>query len=77
MKKTTYTVTRFDIENNFYVECTPLDAVVEFYLCRTGYSLKMYMFGLYADQCPETMLEEIVENNVYDYIPDFLEEIED
>lgn len=77
MKKITNTITRFELENNFYVEVQKIGETVEFYLCRTGCGMKLYMFDLIAANCPEETWEDFVEGNVYDYIPDFLEAMED
>lgn len=82
MKKTTYTVTKFDIEDNgFYVEVTPTtndegDAIYDFYLCKDDYGSKELMFGLYANDCPPSEWEEMIASNVYDYIETFIGNME-
>lgn len=81
MKKTTYTVTRFDIRNGFYVEITPTtdkdgDKIYDFVLCLENYGIKSFMFGLFAKDCPEECWEEMIENNVDKYIEIFLEDME-
>lgn len=78
MKKTTYTVTRFDIDDEFYVEVSPYSdndgkEMFDFVLCREGYGIKDSMFGLYADACPPSMWEEMIEGNVDEYIEIYLE----
>lgn len=82
MKKTTYTVTKFDIEDDgFYVEVTPTtnddgDELYDFYLCKDDYGEKSLMFGLYAEDCPPSEWENMIEANVYEYIKTFLEDME-
>ena len=78
MKKSTYTTTRFDVDgeyNEFYVEVSPNKDMFEFVLCMEGYGLKSFMFGLYKKDCPEEQWEEIIENNVEDYIVMFLDDM--
>ena len=72
MKKTTYTVTRFDIDDEFYVEVSPNGEMIEFVLCMQNYGMKSFMFGLQKNDCPEEMWEELIENNVDEYIEIFL-----
>ena len=81
MRKTTYTTTKFDIRDGFYVEITPTtrkneDEMYEFVLCLENYGIKLFMFGLYAKNCPEELWEEMIENNVDEYIEIFLKRIE-
>ena len=79
MKKTQYTVTRFDIKNtSYYVEVTQNDKenVYDFVLCLEGYGFKLYMFGLKMEDSPEETWEELIENNIYDYIRIYLDELE-
>lgn len=75
MKKSTYTTTRFDVVDNFYVEVSPNKDMLEFVLCMENYGIKSFMFGLYKKDCPEEMWEEIIENNVEDYIVMFLDDM--
>lgn len=76
MKKSTYTTTRFDVVDNFYVEVSPNKDMLEFVLCMENYGIKSFMFGLYKKDCPEEMWEEIIENNVEDYIAMFLDDMD-
>lgn len=76
MKKSTYTTTRFDVVDNFYVEVSPNKDILEFVLCMENYGIKSFMFGLYKKDCPEEMWEEIIENNVEDYIAMFLDDMD-
>ena len=82
MKKTTYIVTKFDIEDDgFYVEVTPITndegvAMYDFYLCKDDYGIKELMFGLYAEDCPPSEWEDMIEANVYQYIASFIEDTE-
>ena len=53
MRKTTYTVTRFDVDDEFYVEVSPRTdnkgkEMYDFYLCKDDYGVKELMFGMYA-----------------------------
>lgn len=77
MKKSAYIVTRFDIDDDFYVEVTPNEEMFEFVLCMNGYGIKSFMFGLYKKDCPEEIWEEIIENNAEDYIDSFYSHIYD
>ena len=81
MKKTTYTVTRFDIREGFYVEVTPSTdkdgkEMYDFVLCLENYGIKSLMFGLFANDCQEETWEEMIENNVDEYIESFLDDME-
>lgn len=81
MKKTTYTTTRFDIENDFYVEVIPSTdnegkAMHDFFLCKEDCGLKELMFGLYAKDCPPDKWERMIEVNVDDYIETFINDLE-
>ena len=76
MKKSTYTTTRFDVDKKFYVEVSPNEDIFEFVLCRDNYKIKSYMFGLLKEDCPEEKWEEIIKNNVIDYIIMFLNDME-
>ena len=81
MKKTICTVTRFDIEDGFYVEVSPStskngEEMYDFVLCLKGYGIKSFMFGLYAKDCPEEAWDEIIENNIDEYIESFIEDMD-
>ena len=81
MKKTTYTVTRFDIEDGFYVEVSPNTdkdgkKMYDFVLCLEDYGIKSFMFGLFAKDCSEETWEKIIKNNVDEYIEIFLDDMD-
>lgn len=83
MKKTTYTVTRFDIEDGFYVEVSPNaegKPMYDFFLCKEEYGIKDFMFGLYTKDCPPSEWEDMIEANVYgcieNYIESYIEDME-
>ena len=81
MKKTTYTVTRFDVDDEFYVEVSPSTddkgkKMYEFVLCKEDYGLKSYMFGVFAKDCPPNEWEDIIERNVDIYIEGFIEDMD-
>lgn len=77
MNKTTYTVTRFDIDDEFYVEVSPNREMIEFVLCMQNYGMKTFMFGIPENNCPEETWEELIENNVEEYIALFCKEMND
>lgn len=72
MKKTTYTVTRFEYDNEFYIEVTLYNDVVEFVLCNKHYGIKKLMFGLSKEDCLEEVWEELISNNIESYIDEFV-----
>lgn len=81
MKKTIYTTTRFDIDNEFYVEVSPGtnlrgEEMIEFVLCMQNYGMKFFMFGLHKEYCSEDTWEEIIMENIKDYIELFLENMD-
>lgn len=75
MKKTTYVTTRFDVNDDFYVEVSPNGELIEFVLCMNNYGMKSYMFGMYEKDCPKETWEELIENNIEDYIDSFYSHI--
>ena len=77
MKKSTYITTRFDVDDEFYVEVSPNGEWIEFVLCKKKYGLKDFMFGLHKKDCPEETWEEIIENNAEDYITSFPDDVYD
>lgn len=77
MNKTTYTITRFDVSDDFYVEVSEEKNVINFVLCRENFCIKSFMFGLNKKDAPSETWEELIKNNVYDYIPDFINEFND
>ena len=79
MKKTTYMVTRFDIDEEFYVEVSPSknkygDDLYDFVLCKENYGIKNYMFCLSQKDCPPSEWENIILENVYEHIELYNEE---
>lgn len=83
MRKSTYVTTRFDINDDFYVEVSPNIEInlhgewIEFVLCMKNYGLKSHMFGLQKKDFPEETWEELIENNIEEYIDSFLEDVYD
>ena len=81
MKRTTCVLTRFDVRDGFYVEVAPEvkpqseDKWIEFVLCKEGYGIKNFMFGLKTEDCPEHEWEDIIEAEVDDHIEMFIEEM--
>jgi hypothetical protein len=76
MKKSTYTITRFDVDDRFYVEVSPNKDMFDFVLCMENYGIKFFMLGLYKKDCPKEIWEEIIESNVEYWISIFLDEVE-
>lgn len=77
MNKTTYTTTRFNVSDDFYVEVSEEKNIINFVLCRENFGVKSFMFGLNKKDAPPETWEELIKNNVYDYIPDFINEFDD
>lgn len=77
MKRSTYITTRFDIDDDFYVEVSPNKDMFEFVLCMENYGIKSFMFGLYKKDCPEEIWEELIKNSIEDYIVCFYENVYD
>ena len=77
MKKTTYTVTRFDIKDKFYVEVSPIiingNEMYEFHICNEDCAIKELMFGVYQNDCPENTWEEMIESNVDWHVEAYIE----
>lgn len=71
MNKTKYITTRFDISDDFYVEVSEEKNITNFVLCRENFGVKTFMFGLSPKHCPPETWEELIVNNVNDYIPLF------
>lgn len=74
MNKTTYTVTRFDVADDFYVEVTEENNTVNFVLCRENFGVKSFMFGLNRKEAPRKAWEDLIIKNVENYIRIFNEE---
>lgn len=81
MKKTTYTVTRFDVDDDFYVEVSPSTddkgkEMYDFVLCKENYEIKELMFRLYANDYQPSEWEDVIEANVDEYIENFIENMD-
>ena len=81
MKKTTYTVTRFDVDDDFYVEVSPSTddkgkEMYDFVLCKENYEIKELMFRLYANDYQPSEWEDVIEANVDEYIENFMENMD-
>ena len=77
MNKTTYTVTRFDVDDDFYVEVSPNEDNFDFVLCMNNYGLKYYMFGLCSKEFPERKWGKLIKDLVGGYIDDFYKNVYD
>lgn len=79
LRKTTYTVTRFYIKPGIFVEISE-DYLGEednyiFFLCMEVFEKKIMMFSMPKEDCPMDMWEEIIENNINEYIPSNLKSV--
>ena len=66
----------YELEDDFYVEVSPDikdDEVIHFYLCHKSYGIKEMMFGVMKKDAGE-MIEELIINNVDEYIKFYKEE---
>jgi hypothetical protein len=77
MNKTTYTTTRFDVNDDFYVEVSPNGDWIEFVLCMKGYGMKSHMFGMHKKDCSEEIWEQLIENDIEEHIDNFYSHIYD
>lgn len=77
MNKTTYTTTRFDINDDFYVEVSPNGDLIDFVLCMEDYGIKSHMFGIHKKNCPEEIWEKLIENDIEEHIDNFYSHIYD
>lgn len=77
MKKTTYTTTRFDLNDDFYVEVSPNGEMIEFILCMKNYGLKSFIVGYYKKDCPEENWENIILLEHKNAINHFMDDIYD
>lgn len=79
-EKTTYTVTKFNIlaceYEWFYVEVLENDytEMIDFYLCHMDSDIKQFMFALDKEEAPEEKWEEIIKENVCNYIYNFVKD---
>ena len=77
MNKTTYTTTRFDVDDDFYVEVSPNEDCFDFVLCMNNYGLKLHMFGVCSKEFPESTWEKMIEELVDGYIDVFYKNVYD
>lgn len=80
MNKSTYMVTRFDVNDEFYVEVYPYtqdgNEYIGFTLCKNRYAINSFMFGILKKSCPEYEWERLIKANVDEYIDMFYEDME-
>lgn len=78
LKKTTYTTTRYDVGDGFYVEVSPneKEESVEFYLGHNRYGVKDLVFGVMEKDCPkdDEKIQSMILQNVEDEIKIYKEE---
>ena len=77
MNKTTYTTTRFDVDDDFYVEVSPNEDNFDFVLCMNNYDLKYCMFRLDNKEFTERKWEKLIKELVGGYIDDFYKNVYD
>lgn len=79
MNKTTYVTTRFDVDDEFYVEVSPYRCddkeLFGFTLCNEYQGMKMFMFGMEAATCPEEEWEFIIARNIDSNIEIYFDEL--
>jgi hypothetical protein len=75
MNRKEYTVIRYDINKEFYVEITEKDELIEFYLCTESYGFKEHMFGLYKENCKPSEYWSYIASNVWDHIALYVERL--
>ena len=71
LKKTAKTVTVYTLVDDFTVEVERNEDVTDFYMCKIGYGVKIYMFGI--PNCPPAVAEELVRANAEEYMAFFVE----
>ena len=76
MNKTTYIITRFELENGFFVDVLEENGAIEFYLYRKNNGFKMFMFGIMKEAAPPEKWEEIINANVDEYSETYIDEYE-
>lgn len=64
MKKTTYTTTRFDVSNGYFVEVMQDGEMINFYLFSEDYGVKSLMFSFHESTTPAEKWEEIIKANI-------------
>ena len=74
MNKIKYTVTCFELAESFFVDVLEEKGTIEFYLYKKTCGNKMFMFGMMKKAAPPEKWEEIINNNVDDYIQSYLDE---
>lgn len=78
LKKTTYTTTRYDVGDGFYVEVSPneKEESVEFYLGHNRYGVKELIFDMMEKDCPkdDEKIQFMILQNVEDGIKIYKEE---
>lgn len=73
MKKETITITRFAQEKGFYVDVIPGKGDVSFWLGHRDADIKEQMFAASAAFAPQEKWEEMIAEDIEDYMADFRE----
>jgi len=73
MKKTTLTVTRYQLPDHFYVDVLAEKDEVSFWLGHRECDIKEQMFAASAAFAPEGKWEEMIGENIDDYLEEYKE----
>lgn len=73
MKKETITITRFSQKEGFYVDVIPGKGDVSFWLGHKDADIKEQMFAASAPFAPLEKWEEMIAEDIADYMADFRE----
>ena len=73
MKKETVSVTRYTLKDGFFAEITEIRGQVEFWLGHRDSDIKELMFAASAPFAPPERQEELLAEDLEDYMADFRE----
>ena len=73
MKKTTLTITRYQLPDRFYVDVFEEKGEVSFWLAHPDSDVKEQMFAASVAFAPPERWEEMIGDNIDDYLEDFKE----
>lgn len=73
MKKTTLTTVRYQLPDHFYVDVLTEKDEISFWLGHRESDIKEQMFAASAAFAPEEKWEQMIQDNIDDYLEDFKE----
>ena len=73
MKKTNLTTVRYQLPDHFYVDVLTVKDEISFWLGHRDSDIKEQMFAASAAFAPEEKWEQMIEDNIDDYLEDFQE----